>query len=119
MSLITEKTQKQIDLDAKDYGIIASANGLHYAACSLAQAAQAHAALPVDRALDVLNDNPALSLETMQALNEIGTCINAWLDRVGYPEFATRCPVGPPRSDVEFDGTQFVAVVVPPAEPEN
>jgi hypothetical protein len=71
---------------------------------------------PTDRLLAVLNDNVTVTLATFAANTALGAVVNASLDAINLLQFPVRAPVEPGRTDITFDGTQFVYV---PPDPES
>jgi uncharacterized membrane protein len=118
MSLITQKTQLEQDLAEKDAGVLRAATALHHAATVLRCENDRFWAIPTDRLLAVLNADLALTLATFGANTQAGTAINALLDAIASPELPRRAPVEPGRTDITFDGKQFVYVAPPEPEPE-
>jgi len=117
MSLITSKTQLQIDLDAKDESVLRSAEAMHHTATVIKNENIKFWSLPTDRLLAVLNYNIPQTLSVFAANAQAAVAINALLDAVDSPRFSNRLPTEMGRNDVMFDGNQFV--VIPPEPPEE
>lgn len=113
MSLTTPKTQLQADLDAKDRSVLRVAESLNHAAAVLRHENDAFWALPTERLLAVLNANIPLTLATFEANSAVGAPLNAILTQLGDPRLTERAPTTLGRSDIEFDGSEFVLVTTP------
>lgn len=111
MPLTTPKTQLQLDLDMKDISVLRVAEALNHAAATLKRENDLFWSLPTDRLLAVLNADVALTLATFGANTAVGTPINAILDQLGDPRFSSRAPTDTGRTDIVFNGTQFVQVL--------
>ena len=118
MSIITQKTQAEADLSAKEKLVLQAGEATHHLASVLQSTNQAFWSLPTDRLLAVLNADIAATIATFQANTALGMQVNASLDALGVPAFSNRAPVEPGRSDIVFDGTDFVYVAPPVIEPE-
>jgi len=115
MALITPKTQVEEDVSEKDAGVLRSAEALHHAATVIKHENMRFWSLPTDRLLAVLNYNIPQTLSVFAANAQAAVAINALLDAVDSPRFSNRLPTEMGRSDVMFDGNQFV--VIPPEPP--
>jgi hypothetical protein len=118
MSLITQKTQIQRDLDAKDQSVLEAAGAMHHLAATLRESNRKFWSLPDDRLLAVLNHDIPQTLATFAANTALGTVVNAQLDALSLPQFPSRAPVEMGRQDVSYDAESGLFVVIPPAEPE-
>lgn len=107
MSLLTELTQLEIDLRAKDESVLRCAEVAHGLAVALKNEHARFWSLPTDRLLDVLNHNVPSTLAMFAANSAAGQTINALLDQVNDPRFSTRAPIATGRTDIVFDGTTF------------
>lgn len=116
MSLLTQKTELEKDLAAKDESIIRCAEAAHHLASVLKMENVRFWSLPTERLLAVMNYDPSATLATFAANTDAGTIVNDLLDRLNLPQFPNRAPVTAGRDDIEFDGSQFVQVEVPVVE---
>jgi hypothetical protein len=117
MSLLQQKTQLEIDLAEKDFSLIRCAEAAHHLAVTLRRANDQFWSLPTDRLLAVLNADVPATQATFAANTEIGLAVNNVLDQVALPNFASRAPITAGRSDIEFDGNEFIYVAPPAPEP--
>lgn len=119
MSLLTQKTELEKDLAAKDESIIRCAEAAHHFAAVLKNENDRFWALPTERLLAVMNHDVSTTLATFAANTATGTALNATLDQLDLPQFSTRAPVTPGRNDIVFNGTSFERVDMPEPEPET
>jgi len=63
-----------------------------------------------------MNYDPATTLATFSANTAIGTLLNATLDQLSLAQFPQRAPITAGRTDIEFNGTEFVYVAPPVVE---
>jgi hypothetical protein len=117
MPLITIKSQLEQDLAEKDAGVLRAATALHHAATVLKAENVRFWSIPTERLLAVLNADIPLTIATFTANTSAGSAVNSLLDAVAAPEFTNRAPVTAGRSDIVFDGTEFV-YVAPPEPPQ-
>jgi hypothetical protein len=115
MSLLTEKPLPEQLRDAKDAWVVQCAAATHNLAAAMRNAHAWLWSLPTDDLLGLLNHDVAVTLATFQQNTALGLAANAALDSVAIPELTVRAPVVPGRSDIIYDGEQFV--FVPPPEP--
>jgi hypothetical protein len=118
MSLLTQKTELEKDLAAKDESIIRCAEATHHFAAVLKSENNRFWSLPTERLLAVMNYDPAATLATFAANTDAGTIVNDLLDRLNLPQFPNRAPVTAGRTDIVFNGTAFEYVAPPEPEPE-
>lgn len=118
MTLLTPRTQLDLDLADKDASVIRCAEAAHHLAAVLRNENARFWSVPTDRLLAVLNHDVAVTLATFAANTEAGTAVNAILDQLADPRFPTRAPTEPGRSDIVFQDDAFVFVPPPPPEPE-
>ena len=118
MSIIRQLTQAEADLAAKEQLILQAGEATHHLASVLASTNAQFWSLPTDRLLAALNADIPATLATFAANTALGTQVNASLDALAVPRFATRAPLAPGRSDIVFDGTAFVYVAPPEPAPE-
>ena len=116
MSILTPKTQLEIDLADVDQDVLEIAQAAHHLAVVMDARNRRFWSFPTDRLLSVLNANVPRTLSIFSANTALGTATNTALDSLNTEMFPVRAPVVPGRSDIVFDGTQFV--FVPPQEPE-
>lgn len=119
MSIIRQLTQAEADLAAKEQLVLQAGEATHHLASTLATTNQQFWSLPTDRLLAVLNADIPATLATFAANTALGVQVNASLDALAVPRFATRAPVTAGRSDIVFDGAAFVYVAPPEPEPET
>lgn len=108
-------TQLEADLANKDAFVLRAAEATHHLAVVLRDVHQSFWSVPTERLLAVLNADVPITLQTFQANTALATACNASLDALALPELSARAPVTLGRSDIVFDGGQFV--YVPPEEP--
>jgi len=120
MSLIPTTTDLDRDLADLTADILAGAAALHHAAATLHARHARFWGVPTERLLAVLNADIPRTMAIFQANTAMASAINAQLDALALPEFATRAPTTVGREDIEFDAEagQFVVIVPEPAEPE-
>ena len=119
MSLLTQKTQLEKDLAAKDDSIILAAEYVHYLATILKNENERFWSLPTDRLLAVLNHDVPTTLATFEENTVVGITLNGTLDRLSLPQFPNRAPVTAGRADIVFNGTAFEYVAPPEPEPAD
>lgn len=119
MSLIQPKTQLQLDEAADEAAVIEIAEAAHNLAAKMRDAHSRFWARPTERLLAALNENVPATLARFAGNTALGTAVNAALDAVGLPQFATRAPVTMGREDVTFDGTAFKVVEATDPQPVN
>ena len=117
MSIIRQLTEAEADIVAKEQLVLQAGEATHHLAAVLASTNERFWSLPTDRLLAVLNADVPATLATFQANTVLGTAVNASLDALALPNFTRRAPVGPGRTDIIYDGTEFV-YVAPPVEEE-
>jgi hypothetical protein len=113
MSIIRQLTEAEADLAAKEALVLQAGEATHHLASTLATTNAQFWAIPTDRLLAVLNADIPATLATFSANTALGLQVNASLDALAVPQFASRAPVTAGRSDVVFDGTAFVLVIPP------
>jgi hypothetical protein len=118
MSLLTQKTELEKDLAAKDESIIRCAEAAHHFAAVLKNENNRFWSLPTERLLAVMNYDPSVTLATFAANRAIGTLLNETLDQLSLAQFPQRAPITAGRTDIEFNGTEFVYVAPPVVEEE-
>ena len=111
MSIIRQLTIAEADLAAKEQLVLQAGEATHHLASTLATTNQQFWSLPTDRLLAVLNADIPATLATFAANTALGVQVNASLDALAVPRFATRAPVTAGRSDIIFDGTSFIQVI--------
>jgi hypothetical protein len=116
MSLLTQKPQIEIDLAAKDASVIRCAEAVHHLAVTLRNENEQFWSLPTDRLLAVLNYDIESTNTTFTANTAVGLVVNNILDQLALPQFQSRAPVTPGRTDIVFNGEIFE--YVPPPDPE-
>lgn len=116
MSLLTQKSQIEIDLAAKDASVIRCAEAVHHLAATLRNENEQFWSLPTDRLLAVLNHDVSSTNATFAANTEVGVVVNNILDQLDLPQFSVRAPVTSSRTDITFNGTVFEYV---PSEPNT
>lgn len=131
MSLITQRSQIELAIAAKDTRIEECAQAAHHLATVLNGANIWFWSRPTEVLLGLLNADVQKTLATFASNTSLGQAINASLDAAnvldesGQPRFPTRAPVEMGRSDIAFDGTEFVLIqppapeATPPAELAN
>lgn len=72
--------------------------------------------LSTERLLALLNADVALSLSILAGNTAIAGPVNASLESIGLARFSHRAPTEPGRTDVSFDGKQFVLIPTPATE---
>lgn len=72
--------------------------------------------LPTERLVALLNANVARSLAILGSNTTLAGPVNASLAALGLARFSCRIPTEPGRSDITFDGKQFVYVPPVPEE---
>ena len=118
MSLLTQKTQAELDLAAKDASVIRCAEAVHHLAATLRNENEHFWSLPTDRLLAVLNHDVATTQATFEVNTSVGIMINGLLDQLALPQFFTRAPVTTGRQDIVFNGNTYEYVAPPEPEPE-
>ncbi len=118
MSLLTSRTQLEIDLANNDESVTKAGRAIHHAALVLSNEYKAFWALPTDRLLALLNHNVPRSLAVFAANTTAGTSLNSILDLLGDPALHIRVPVEPARTDITFDQGTMQFVYTPPVEEE-
>jgi hypothetical protein len=120
MSIIRQLTQAEADLAAKEQLVLQAGEATHHLASTLATTNAQFWSLPTDRLLAVLNADIPATLATFAATTALGLQVNASLDALAVPQFASRAPVTAGRSDIVFDGTAFIYIAPPEpnSEPE-
>jgi hypothetical protein len=106
--------QLEADLAAKDVLILRAAEATHHLASVLSNVHHAFWSVPTERLLAVLNADIPATLETFAANTALAQACNASLNALDLPEMSTRAPVEPGRTDIVFDGGQFVLAADPP-----
>lgn len=117
MPLVTPKSELEQDLAEKDAGVLRVATAYHHAATIQKEENGKFWALPTERLLALMNADIPLTLATFGANTAIGVPTNAMLDAVAAPGLPNRAPVEPGRTDIIFNGTEFV--VAPPVQGES
>lgn len=108
MSFLTQKTQLEKDLAAKDDSVISVAEFTHYLASVLKNENDKFWSLPTDRLLAVMNHDIQNTQSIFAANKQIGEAVNLSLDEINDPRFPARAPIAPGRDDITFDGTQYI-----------
>jgi hypothetical protein len=114
MPILRHLTEFESDLIAKEQLILRAGEATHHLACVLSATNTAFWALPTDRLLAVLNKDIPTTLATFEANTLLGMQVNASLNALGVPHFATRAPVELGRLDITFNGTKFVQSALQP-----
>jgi len=117
MSLLTEKSQLQIDIEEQENSVVRVAQAVEYVAKLITQENAKFWGKSPERIEAVLNADVAKTLATFAQNTAVGTAINAILDGLEMPSLANRAPVAPGR-EITFDGTAFSVVVPPAPDPE-
>lgn len=107
MSLLTALSPLANDLRTKDESVLRCAEAAHNFASHLANEHARFWALPTDRLLALLNYDVQATLAMFAANTSAGTSVNALLDQLGDPRFATRAPVTIGRPDIVFNNGLF------------
>jgi hypothetical protein len=113
MSIIRQLTEAEADLQAKEQLVLQAGEATHHLASTLATTNAQFWSLPTDRLLAVLNADIPATLATFAANTALGLQVNASLDALAVPQFASRAPVTAGRSDIVFDGTVFEYITPP------
>ena len=116
MSIIRQLTENEADLAAKDALVLQAGEATHYLASILCSTNSAFWSLPTDRLLAVLNADVGSTIATFQANTALGMQVNASLDALGVAAFTNRAPTETGRTDIIFNGAEFV--FVPPVVTE-
>lgn len=116
MPILKPLSEAEQDLLAKDALVLQVAEATNHLAVTLKQTNDQFWALPTKRLLAVLNADVASTLATFAANSAIGQAVNDSLDELALPQYQTRAPLTTGRSDIQFDGNNFVLVPVK-AEP--
>lgn len=117
MSILRTLTQAEADLQAKESLVLQAGEATHHLASVLAATNARFWSLATERLLAVLNADIPATLATFAANTALGMQVNASLDTLGAEQFTRRAPVEPGRTDIVFDGTQFVCITPPTPEP--
>lgn len=110
MSILRQLTEAESDLFQKEQLILKVGEATHHLASVLSVTNAAFWAVPAERLVAILNADIPTTLATFQANTLLGMQVNASLDALASPFFSTRAPVEPGRSDIIFDGKQFVYI---------
>jgi hypothetical protein len=113
MSIIRQLTEAEADLQAKEQLVLQAGEATHHLASTLASTNAQFWSLPTDRLLAVLNADIPATLATFAANTALGLQVNASLDALDVPRFASRAPVTAGRSDIIFNGTMFEYIAPP------
>jgi hypothetical protein len=113
MSLIRQLTEAEADLAAKEQLVLQAGEATHHLASTLATTNAQFWSLPTDRLLAVLNADIPATLATFAANTALGLQVNASLDALAVPQFASRAPVTAGRTDIVFNGTMFEYIAPP------
>jgi len=113
MSIIRQLTEAEADLAAKEALVLQAGEATHHLASTLATTNAQFWSLPTDRLLAVLNADIPATLATFAANTALGLQVNASLDALAVPQFASRAPVTAGRSDIIFNGTMFEYIAPP------
>jgi hypothetical protein len=116
MPIIRQLTEAEADLVAKEALIIKVAEATHHLASVLASTNNQFWQLPTERLVALLNADVPATIATFTANTLLGMQVNASLDAIGAAHFTTRAPVEPGRTDITFNGKQFI-YVAPEPEP--
>ena len=119
MSIIRQLSLIEADLAAKEQLVLQAGEATHHLASTLATTNAQFWSLPTDRLLAVLNADIPATLATFAANTALGVQVNASLDALAVPHFASRAPVTAGRTDIVFDGAGFVYVAPPEPEQEE
>lgn len=117
MTLLTPRTQLDLDLADKDASVIRCAEAAHHLAAVLRNENVRFWSVPTDRLLAVLNHDVAVTLATFAANTAAGSAVNAILDQLADPRFPARAPVEPGRSDIVYQDGAFVFAQPAPQDP--
>ena len=118
MPIIRQLNQAESDIAAKEQLVLQAGEATHHLASTLTTTNAQFWNLPTDRLLAVLNADIPATLATFAANTALGLQVNASLDALAVPRFASRAPVEPGRSDIVFDGASFIHVAPPEPAPE-
>jgi hypothetical protein len=118
MSLLTQRTELEIDLSNKDKSILRCVETIHHLASTLRDENEHFWSLPTDRLLAVLNHDVPTTQATFEVNTSVGIMINGLLDQLALPQFSTRAPVSAGRQDIVFNGSTYEYVAPPEPEPE-
>lgn len=118
MNLLTQKSNLENDLAAKDARVLQCAEAAHHLAAIMRNAHAWLWALPTDRLLALLNADVAVTLATFSQNHALSLAANAALDALALPEFPNRAPVEGGRADIEFDGESQTFVLLSPGAPD-
>jgi hypothetical protein len=113
MSIIRQLTEAEADLAAKEQLVLQAGEATHHLASTLATTNAQFWSLPTDRLLAVLNADIPATLATFAANTALGLQVNASLDALAVPQFASRAPVAAGRTDIVFNGTVFEYITPP------
>ena len=114
MPILKQLTESESDLTSKEQLILRAGEATHHLACVLSATNTAFWSIPTDRLLAVLNKDIPTTLATFEANTLLGMQVNASLNALAVPHFATRAPVELGRLDIKFNGTKFVQSAPPP-----
>lgn len=118
MKLFTPKTQLQLDAEADAAAVLEIAEAANNLAVKMRNAHTAYWNRPTDRLLAALNADVQVTLARFAGNTALGEAVNAALDAVALPQFATRAPVTVGRADIAFDEAAGRFVVLPQDPPE-
>lgn len=110
MSLIRTLTQLDQDLLLLDNIIARTAEAAHHYAVVSSACNVEFWAIPIERLLPLLNADVPRSLAILTGNTELNTQVNASLVAVGDARFTSRAPVTMGRSDISFNGTEFIQI---------
>lgn len=117
MAIIGKLSEAEKDLLSFDRLIKQAAAAAHYAVIVDAAAYEECWSLPIERLLPMLNHNVARTLAVFAARRELCLALNASLDALDDEDFPRRAEILPGRTDIAFDGKQFIHV--PPVDSED
>ena len=113
MNLIPEKSPLRIYQDADEAAVLEVAEAAHNLATKMRAVHTAFWARPTNRLLDALNADVPMTLARFSGNTALGTAVNAALDAVGLPQFASRVPLVLGRDDITFDATAGMFIEIP------
>lgn len=117
MSITRQLTQLESDQSWLDSLILRKAEAMHhFTAVSTAVNAEFWS-LEDSRLLALLNSDIARSMAILENDAAVNVPVNAGLELVGLPQFATRAPVTKGREDIGFADGAFFIIPPPPVDP--
>jgi hypothetical protein len=118
MSLLSQRSQLELDLASKDEAVLKVASVIHSLVSVLKETNKSFWSLPTDRLLAVLNHDVPTTQTTFDVNTSLGIMLNGLLDQLALPQFQNRAPVTAGRQDIVFNGSTYEYVAPPEPEPE-